>query len=90
MIEILFSCKTMLRNMLCNTRKILHSGMESALGGAALRRLADQTTVRKLGFKNIAGWSSLAARVAHNHEVVGSNPTPATSYPETRSAKRTA
>ena len=26
----------------------------------------------------IAGWSSLAARVAHNHEVVGSNPTPAT------------
>ena len=46
--------------------------------------------IRKLGFKNIAGWSSLAARVAHNHEVVGSNPTPATSYPETRSAKRTA
>jgi hypothetical protein len=28
--------------------------------------------------KFIAGWSSLAARVAHNHEVVGSNPTPAT------------
>ena len=26
----------------------------------------------------VAGWSSLAARVAHNHEVVGSNPTPAT------------
>ena len=47
---------------------------------AALRRLADQTTVRKLGFKNIAGWSSLAARVAHNHEVVGSNPTPATNH----------
>ena len=31
---------------------------------------------------DIAGWSSLAARVAHNHEVVGSNPTPATRYPE--------
>ena len=30
----------------------------------------------------IAGWSSLAARVAHNHEVAGSNPAPATSYPE--------
>lgn len=26
----------------------------------------------------IAGWSSLAARVAHNHEVGGSNPPPAT------------
>ena len=26
----------------------------------------------------IAGWSSLAARVAHNHEVAGSNPAPAT------------
>jgi hypothetical protein len=27
-----------------------------------------------------AGWSSLVARRAHNPEVVGSNPTPATSY----------
>ena len=66
--------------MLRDCETILRSGMESALGGAALRRLADQTTVRKLGFKNIAGWSSLAARVAHNHEVVGSNPTPATNH----------
>lgn len=30
--------------------------------------------------RNDAGWSSLVARVAHNHEVVGSNPTPATKY----------
>ncbi len=30
-------------------------------------------------YKNIAGWSSLAARVAHNHQVAGSNPAPATS-----------
>lgn len=29
---------------------------------------------------NIAGWSSLAARVAHNHEVGGSNPPPATRF----------
>ncbi len=27
-----------------------------------------------------AGWSSLAARRAHNPKVVGSNPAPATSY----------
>jgi hypothetical protein len=27
---------------------------------------------------NIAGWSSLVARRAHNPEVVGSNPSPAT------------
>jgi hypothetical protein len=27
-----------------------------------------------------AGWSSLAARRAHNPKVVGSNPTPATNY----------
>jgi hypothetical protein len=29
--------------------------------------------------KLIAGWSSLAARRAHNPKVVGSNPAPATS-----------
>ena len=28
--------------------------------------------------KNIAGWSSLVARRAHNPKVVGSNPAPAT------------
>jgi hypothetical protein len=31
-----------------------------------------------IGF--IAGWSSLAARRAHNPKVVGSNPAPATNY----------
>src|SRR6267378_8561946 len=31
------------------------------------------------GFSSDAGWSSLVARRAHNPEVVGSNPTPATS-----------
>ena len=29
---------------------------------------------------NIAGWSSLVARRAHNPKVVGSNPAPATIY----------
>ncbi len=29
---------------------------------------------------SIAGWSSLAARRAHNPKVVGSNPAPATNY----------
>src|SRR5699024_1074516 len=29
---------------------------------------------------HIAGWSSLAARWAHNPEVAGSNPAPATKY----------
>ena len=31
-----------------------------------------------LGYDSFAGWSSLVARRAHNPEVVGSNPTPAT------------
>ena len=31
-----------------------------------------------------AGWSSLVAREAHNLEVVGSNPTPATENPPQR------
>ena len=31
-------------------------------------------------YHQFAGWSSLVARRAHNPEVVGSNPTPATSY----------
>jgi hypothetical protein len=35
---------------------------------------------------NIAGWSSPVARQAHNLKVVGSNPTPATTFegPDTR------
>ena len=32
------------------------------------------------GKLNIAGWSSLVARRAHNPKVVGSNPAPATNY----------
>ncbi len=32
--------------------------------------------------KNIAGWSSLVARRAHNPKVVGSNPAPATKFKE--------
>ena len=31
-------------------------------------------------FVNIAGWSSLVARRAHNPKVVGSNPSPATNW----------
>ena len=38
-------------------------------------RLLNRVNVRKL---NIAGWSSLVARRAHNPKVVGSNPAPAT------------
>ena len=33
-----------------------------------------------------AGWSSPVARQAHNLKVVGSNPTPATSFTRTRSS----
>lgn len=32
-----------------------------------------------------AGWSSLAARRAHNPKVVGSNPTPATNFDSMKS-----
>jgi hypothetical protein len=39
----------------------------------------DQTA--RIRYHDFAGWSSLVARRAHNPEVVGSNPTPATSYP---------
>lgn len=34
--------------------------------------------VGKKVLKIIAGWSSLAARLAHNQQVAGSNPAPAT------------
>ena len=33
-------------------------------------------------FDNVAGWSSLEARRAHNPEVGGSNPSPATTCPD--------
>src|SRR5271168_549618 len=39
------------------------------------RQFASSMRIRYHGF---AGWSSLVARRAHNPEVVGSNPTPAT------------
>ena len=38
----------------------------------------DQSGRRAIIIKHIAGWSSQAARRAHNPKVVGSNPTPAT------------
>ena len=38
------------------------------------------STILNLILSYIAGWSSLAARWAHNPKVVGSNPTPATNF----------
>ena len=39
-------------------------------------------SIRRKPFKvNIAGWSSLEARRAHNPKVIGSNPIPATQCP---------
>jgi hypothetical protein len=38
----------------------------------------DQTA--RIRYHDFAGWSSLVARRAHNPEVVGSNPTPATRH----------
>ena len=37
-----------------------------------------ESTPAHFFFINIAGWSSLAARRAHNPKVIGSNPIPAT------------
>jgi hypothetical protein len=37
-----------------------------------------------------AGWSSSVARWAHNPEVVGSNPAPATSYDSTKGSSKRA
>ena len=39
--------------------------------------VAGSSPVSRSPEENVAGWSSLAARRAHNPEVVGSNPTPA-------------
>ena len=44
--------------------------------------LAKTANVSSMPFSD-AGWSSLAARRAHNPKVVGSNPTPATNKYET-------
>ena len=42
---------------------------------------SDVTKPSELSTLFIAGWSSLVARKAHNLEVVGSNPSPATNGP---------
>jgi hypothetical protein len=42
-----------------------------------------------MGGSTGAGWSSLAARRAHNPKVVGSNPTPATKCPYCGDDERT-
>lgn len=36
---------------------------------------------------NIAGWSSQVTRQAHNLEIVGSNPTPATTFKQRKTSK---
>ena len=44
--------------------------------------VAGSSPVSRSPEENVAGWSSLVARRAHNPEVVGSNPTPAMAVPE--------
>ena len=44
--------------------------------------VAGSSPVSRSPEENVAGWSSLVARRAHNPEVVGSNPTPAMLVPE--------
>lgn len=41
--------------------------------------VAENSNKKILFFASVAGWSSSVARWAHNPEVVGSNPAPATS-----------
>ena len=60
-------------------------GFPSGQRGQTVNLLRHASVVRihlhpleKLHIDNIAGWSSLEARRAHNPKVVGSNPTPAT------------
>ncbi len=43
-----------------------------------LRPVAENINKKKLFLASVAGWSSSVARWAHNPEVVGSNPAPAT------------
>lgn len=43
-----------------------------------LHPVAENSNKNKLFFSSAAGWSSSVARWAHNPEVVGSNPAPAT------------
>ena len=50
-------------------------------------RLQESGHIRILADSD-AGWSSLAARRAHNPKVVGSNPTPATSFLKARTSVR--
>jgi hypothetical protein len=48
------------------------------VGGIRRQRLHWRCHPGTMGGSSGAGWSSLAARRAHNPKVVGSNPTPAT------------
>jgi hypothetical protein len=58
-------------------KKIKNACFLRVLALIMFRRAKRAQNVRKT--LNSAGWSSLVARRAHNPEVVGSNPTPATS-----------
>ena len=78
--------------LICNQQVIgsspiigLHmGGFPSGQRGQTVNLLALPSVVRihlrplKLNILAIAGWSSLAARRAHNPKVIGSNPVPAT------------
>jgi hypothetical protein len=51
----------------------------TGLPGSTAANFTDQfDAVKRFRYYSNAGWSSLVARRAHNPEVVGSNPTPAT------------
>ncbi len=54
--------------LMCHSPKILYKNL----------LLASKSFVLHNAFGNDAGWSSLVAREAHNLEVAGSNPAPAT------------
>ena len=72
--------------LICNQQVIGSSpiigfmdGFPSGQRGQTVNLLASPSKVRILlhPFINIAGWSSLEARRAHNPKVIGSNPVPA-------------
>ena len=61
-------------------RNNLHKNQKNAFIHALFEGLARQEALKNGRISaSDAGWSSLAARRAHNPKVVGSNPAPATS-----------
>jgi hypothetical protein len=62
------------------TNPLLYRFLDKKITETPKKDLPQSQNICIINLSDVAGWSSLVARQAHNLKVVGSNPAPATNY----------